>query len=125
MKTGEMEYTNAGHNPPYILRHDGSLLKLDITGNTILGCFEDHQYNTKKVQIGPNDVLFLFTDGVTEAFDVKEHAYGDERLENLLLSVHELPVDKIVNKVVDDVNLFSKGVSQSDDITLLSMKYFG
>ena len=125
MKSGEMEYTNAGHNPPYILKQDGSIVKLDMTNNTILGCFEEHHYNTKKAQLKPDDILFLFTDGVTEAFDLEEKAYGEERLERLLLTLYNLPVTKIVNEVANDVNLFSKDVSQSDDITLLSIKYLG
>jgi len=125
MKSGELEYTNAGHNPPYILSHDGSVIKLEATGNTILGCFEDHIYNTRKIQLNPNDGLFLFTDGVTEAFNQQGEIYGDERLEKLLLSINNLPVNEIVNKVVNDVDLFAQGVPQSDDITMLNIKYFG
>jgi len=125
MKTGVLEYSNAGHNPPYLLKNDGSILKLESTGDMVLGCFEDKQFSTKKVQLNPNEGIILYTDGVTEAFNKEMEEYGEERLEKLLPSIQALTVDKIVNGIADDVALFAKGVSQADDITLLSMKYFG
>jgi sigma-B regulation protein RsbU (phosphoserine phosphatase) len=126
MKTGELEYANAGHNPPYILKNDGSLVrKLESTGDLLLGCFEDHPYTSKKIQLNPNEGILLFTDGVTEAFNSKEVVYGDERLENLLSSLNGLAARGIINTIVDDVSLYTHDVPQSDDITLLSLKYLG
>jgi sigma-B regulation protein RsbU (phosphoserine phosphatase) len=126
MKTGELEYANAGHNPPYILR-DGSktVEELASTGDIILGCFEGHEFTSIKIQLNPNDGILLFTDGVTEAFNHNDEIYGEERLVNLLTTLQSLTTSNIVNSIVDDVNLFSQGVAQSDDITLLSLKYFG
>ncbi|NOU48220.1 MAG: fused response regulator/phosphatase [Bacteroidales bacterium] len=126
MKTGELEYANAGHNPPYILR-DGSMTveELKSTGDIILGCFEGHEFASMKIQLNPKDGILLFTDGVTEAFNRKDEIYGEERLVNLLTTLQSLSTSKIVNSIVDDVNLFSQGMAQSDDITLLSLKYFG
>jgi sigma-B regulation protein RsbU (phosphoserine phosphatase) len=126
MKTGELEYANAGHNPPYILKNDGSLVrKLESTGDLLLGCFEDHPYTSKKILLHPNEGILLFTDGVTEAFNNKEVVYGDERLENLLSSMNGLTARGIINTIVDDVSLYTHDVPQSDDITLLSLKYLG
>ena len=73
----------------------------------------------------PEEALVLYTDGVTEAFNKNDEEYGDERLENLLPSLHPLTVNQIVNVVCEDVSLFAEGAPQSDDITLLSLKYFG
>lgn len=125
MKTGELQYANAGHNPPYLLKNDGTIQKLVSTGDIILGCFEDQLFTTKKIQLNPNDGIVLYTDGVTEAFNKEDEEYGDERLENLLSSLLPLSVDTIVSAIADDVTLFAEGVAQSDDITLLSMKYYG
>jgi sigma-B regulation protein RsbU (phosphoserine phosphatase) len=126
MKTGELEYANAGHNPPYILKNDGSLVrKLESTGDLLLGCFDDQPYNSKKIILHPNEGILLFTDGVTEAFNNKDVVYGDERLENLLSSMNGLTARGIINTIVDDVSLYTHDVPQSDDITLLSLKYLG
>lgn len=125
MKTGILEYSNAGHNPPYLLKNDGTILKLESTGDMALGCFEDKQFSTKRVQLNPNDGIILYTDGVTEAFNREMEEYGEERLEKLLPTLQPMSVDKIVNGIAGDVADFAKGVSQADDITLLSMKYFG
>jgi phosphoserine phosphatase RsbU/P len=83
------------------------------------------KFASRKVQLYPNDGILLYTDGVTEAFNKEEEEYGDERLENLLPSLQPLPVAEIVAGVSDDVNLFVQGFVQSDDITLLALKYFG
>jgi sigma-B regulation protein RsbU (phosphoserine phosphatase) len=125
-KTGELEYANAGHNPPYIIRNGSKTVeKLESTGDIILGCFEDQAFISKKTQLSPNEGILLFTDGVTEAFDRHEVAYGEERLENLLSTLHDSSANSLINSVVADVNLFTLGEAQSDDITLLSLKYLG
>lgn len=125
MKSGELEYANAGHNPPYIMKSSSSIEKMESTGDIILGCFENHPFTSKKIQLNPNDGILLFTDGVTEAFNRDEVAYGEERLENLLSSLQSLNAKSMINAIVDDVNHYAQGVSQSDDITLLLLKYYG
>ena len=125
MRTGDLEYANAGHNPPYILKNGNTIQKLGISGDIILGCFENHQFTSRTVHLNPNDGILLFTDGVSEAFNQFENVYGEERLENLLLTLDRLNANGIVNAIVDDVNYFAQGVPQSDDITLLSLKYYG
>ena len=125
MKTGDLQYSNAGHNPPFIIKKGGAIQMVESTGNTVLGCFEDQEFKTVKIHMNPGEVLVLFTDGVTEAFNKEEAIYGDDRLENLLPTLHPHPVEKIVNAICDDVTFFADGAPQSDDITLLSLQYFG
>ena len=122
--TGELEYVNAGHNPPYMLTGDG-LKKIEMTGGTILGCIEDFQYNSRKVTLAPGDRIFLYTDGVTEAFTRHNEAYGDERLERFLEQNQAYSIDQLVRGVLAEVNEHSAGVPQSDDITLLSICFNG
>ncbi len=125
MKNGELEYANAGHNPPYILKTDGSIMKLESVGDIILGCFEDHMFTTKKINFTPGEAILLYTDGVTEAFNQQEQEYSEERLENLLRTIPNASTNTVVNAILDDVNLYSQGVPQSDDFTMLSLKYLG
>ncbi len=125
MKTGDLEYANAGHNPPYILRNDNTIQKLEISGDIILGCIENHQFTSRIIKLDPNDGILLYTDGVSEAFNQDENAYGEKRLEQLLSTLDRFNANRIVNAVVDEVNNFVQGFPQSDDITLLSLKYYG
>ncbi len=121
---GEVEYVNGGHNPPYILS-DKAISKVEMTGGTILGCLEDFDYRSKKIQLNPGDLLFLFTDGVTEAFNTKEELYGETRLESFLEAHLSHTIEEIVKESNQAVTDFSIGVPQSDDITLLAIRYHG
>lgn len=121
--TGEVEYANGGHNPPYLLTSDGKLSELEKTGGIALGILEDMKFNTNTIQLKPNDAIFLFTDGVTEAFNVEDQLYSEERLEKLLNSLSRESVTEIANKIVADVHEYSTNVQQSDDITVLVLRY--
>ena len=125
MRTGELQYANAGHNPPYITRKDGSLEKVESAGDIILGVFDDHMFTTMTTKLEPGECFLTYTDGVTEAFNSEDKEYGEDRLETLLKSLGNTQTRVIVNTIVEDVNLYSQGVPQSDDITLLSLKYLG
>lgn len=122
--TGSIEYVNAGHNPPYLLSSDG-IKKIEITGDTVLGAFEDITFRPGKLQMKPGEKLFLYTDGITEAFNSEEEAYGEEKLENFLQQRINLPIENIIKELQIEVNSFVNGAPQSDDITLLSLVYNG
>ncbi|MCX6258139.1 MAG: SpoIIE family protein phosphatase [Bacteroidia bacterium] len=122
--TGVVEYVNAGHNPPYILSGN-NVNKSEMTYGIPLGCVEDYIFDSKKIQLIPGDLLFLFTDGITEAFNIHNQQYGEKRLENYLLARLLHPIEDIVRESVQDVAVFASGVPQSDDITLLALRYNG
>jgi len=122
--TGEVEYVNGGHNPPYVLSGDG-IHKVAMTGGPIMGCMEDFSYQSKKVQLAPGDRLFLFTDGVTEAFNTSDQCYGDNRLEDYLRSHLASSIEEVVKGSMQEVNTFSSGMAQSDDITYLAVSFNG
>jgi sigma-B regulation protein RsbU (phosphoserine phosphatase) len=124
IKTGEVEYSNAGHNAPYLLHCDGKVEAVPLTGGIVLGAMEDIPYKSNTITLSPGDTLLLYTDGVTEAFSAEEELYSEERLEKLLESNYSKPIKEIVNSIVEDVKVYSTGVPQADDITLLSLKYF-
>ncbi|MFZ4520223.1 MAG: PP2C family protein-serine/threonine phosphatase [Bacteroidales bacterium] len=123
-RTGDLEYVNAGHNPPWLMSRDG-LKKVEMTGGTILGYMEDFHFASRKITLSPGDRIFLYTDGVTEAFDKSDLAFGDARLEAFLLQHPEYTIEDLVKEVVKEVNDHSTGVPQSDDITLLSICFNG
>lgn len=125
LKTGELDYANAGHNPPFILNENGQFKIVESLGDIILGVYDNAEYKSKSTLLKPKEGILLYTDGVTEAFDTKGNEYGEERLKHLFSSFENYTAIKTVNSVVEDVNAFSHGAPQSDDITLLYLKYLG
>ncbi|MBL0176024.1 MAG: SpoIIE family protein phosphatase [Ignavibacteria bacterium] len=123
LDTGEMEFTNAGHNIPYVLHADGSLEPIPGTNGLVLGIIEGVSYEQARMHLLPGDSVFLFTDGVTEAMEVDGGMYGEERLEALLPSLGSTQPELLVQGVFDDVRLYATGAPQSDDITCLALRY--
>jgi phosphoserine phosphatase RsbU/P len=121
---GEIEYVNAGHNPPYLLSSAG-IAKVEPTNGIALGVVEKINFQSKKIEINPGEILYLYTDGITEAFDQEEKAYGTEKLENFLQQHLHSPIKVIVNETFNEVDAFVDGAPQSDDITLLAISYNG
>ncbi len=122
--TGKVDYVNAGHNPPYILTQTG-IMKVEMTGGIVLGVFDDFEYQSKSFLLNPGDSFFLFTDGVSEAFNDKDELFSDNRLEGLLRTRTDSSIVDVVKDTFEAVNAFSSGVPQSDDITILSLAYHG
>jgi sigma-B regulation protein RsbU (phosphoserine phosphatase) len=125
MRTGHLTYCNAGHNYPLLLRNDGSLVSLDETHGIPLGIDEGQVYKTGAIVINKNDVLVLYTDGITEAMNNNGELYGDERFTDLVGSCcpGKSPRETAV-VVMDDVTGFADTPERSDDITLLVLQYY-
>ena len=121
VRSGELRFTNAGHNPPYILRHDGKLDCLDQRHGPIIGAVEGVAFREDQVQIGEQDTLFLFTDGVTEAMDTSNQLYSEDRLEEFLRKADNTP-DQLTGEVLSDVEKFATDAEQADDITILAFR---
>jgi sigma-B regulation protein RsbU (phosphoserine phosphatase) len=124
MRTGEVDYVNAGHNPPFILSSNG-ISKVEMTDGLALGVVEDFSFQSKKIQLKKGDILLLFTDGVVEAFDMELKAYGEEKFTSFLNKNLNLPIEKVIKKIFADVNDFVDGAPQSDDITVLGLTFKG
>jgi phosphoserine phosphatase RsbU/P len=111
-----LAYINCGHNPPFWLRHDGTVAQLDASA-TVIGLFERWECAVREIQLAPGDMLAVYSDGVTEAaFEGAE--FGEERLIAELRRNSRKPVEEIVAGVLSAVERFSPG-AQSDDLTLL------
>lgn len=121
-KTGELNYANGGHNPPYILSASGTLKEIELTGGLALGVTEGITYKSNKIQLKPEDTVFTFTDGVTEAMDKDYELYSEERLESFLKNNNQLNVTDLVKQTFESVHAHANGVEQSDDITVLAVK---
>ena len=122
IKTGEVTYTNAGHNPPYLMKANGSIKSLGNSKNIALGVMEDIPFTEETLQLEPGETLLMYTDGVTEATDTEEKEYGEARLEALLKQSTQADCQQIIDKVKADVKAFVGEAEQSDDITLLALK---
>ena len=115
------EYVNAGHNPPLLIR-DGKIIKLEI-GGMILGVMKTIMpYRSEKIQLIKDDVLVMFTDGISEAMNKKGEEYSDESLEKLSLEIAGDSSENIMKIIQSDVQKFTDGANQSDDITLVVVK---
>ena len=122
IKTGEVTYTNAGHNPPYVVRANGKIERLPMSKNIIVGFIENFQFSEETLHLEPGDTLLLYTDGVTEAVDAELKEYGEERLETLLKNTTQMGCQEMIDAVKADVKAFTEEAEQSDDITLLAIK---
>jgi phosphoserine phosphatase RsbU/P len=117
----KLTYVNAGHNPPLLVRN-GEIIKLK-TGGMILGVMETIiPYQSDVVNLESGDTLVLFTDGVTEAMDINNEEYSDERLEELVVKLSNENVDRILELIKEDVAEYTNGALQSDDITCLVLR---
>lgn len=122
-KTGMMDYTNAGHNPPYLLRGGRTVECLPVASNFVVGVFDDIEFESNTLTFGIGDTLLLYTDGVTEAFNGKREQFSESNLQDILASMHESSSAKeVVTSVLQSVKTFSGDYPQSDDITLLSLQ---
>ncbi|HKA25536.1 MAG TPA: SpoIIE family protein phosphatase, partial [Candidatus Eisenbacteria bacterium] len=119
--TSRLRYSNAGHNPPYLLRADGTLEQLE-TGGLLLGIFPHATYEEGVVDLRPGDVIVLFTDGVTEAEDRHKGQFGEERLIALLKEARGGDARAIGDRICQEVLKFSKGLQMADDLTVVVVK---
>ncbi|MGE5316198.1 MAG: PP2C family protein-serine/threonine phosphatase [Acidobacteriota bacterium] len=120
--TKTYRYVNAGHNPPYVLRADGTMETL-TEGGLILGVMQTLvPYKEGAVTLRKGDAVVLFTDGVSEAMNLAGEDYGDERLEKFLCSLHHSSAREIVDALRAELAAYTAGAPQSDDITIVVLR---
>lgn len=122
-RSGAFEYSNGGHNLPYIISTDGKVKALDNIGGLMIGAMKDVPYESTVIMIKPGDSLIFITDGVTESFNKEGEEFHETGLEKILAGKNSLSVNELVDHVFENVQTFSVGVEQSDDITCLALKY--
>ncbi|MBQ3813752.1 MAG: SpoIIE family protein phosphatase [Bacteroidales bacterium] len=122
LKTGTIEFTNAGHNPPFLMHADGSVEQLKTESNLVLGAMEGLSFKSESLQLNPGDALVLYTDGVTEAENKDHDQFGESRLQETLSRMQGAESRQIVDTVNAKVKEFADGAPQSDDITQLVIR---
>ena len=124
-RTLEFTYSNAGHNLPYLLsgtgRPSGSVTALSGSMGSILGVFEGETYTQTTIKLEPGDLIYLYTDGVSESTDTEQHFYGKDRLEQLLHTYRPSLEESLVDYVYRAISGFSNGADPHDDITMLAL----
>jgi len=123
LKTGELSYCNGGHNLPYILSKDGSVKELENVGGLLMGKFEGMPYEMNTIQLKPGDTVVTFTDGVTEAKNEDGGFFDEERVIEYLEKNPGKSLEFLVKGLFLETLKFTGAAEQSDDITVLSVRY--
>ena len=124
-ETGELAYSNAGHNPPLIISAEHKPEWLKVAPEVMLGVMEDVGYKTQLTTLKPGSSLILYTDGVTEAMDHENKLYSNDRLIQMLEMEKSDCAQELVENIVLSVREFVGAVAQSDDITVLALTFKG
>jgi serine phosphatase RsbU (regulator of sigma subunit) len=121
---GNLVSCNAGNNPPLLVSRDGSIRRLE-TGGLPIGPFTDPTYAEEETRLRPGDTLILYSDGVSDATDPNDEAFGEDRLLKSLNGACAMEPEKLIDHVLGEVRTFAADRPQFDDITLLVVRYAG
>jgi len=124
-ETGEVELANAGHNPPLIYSGDRGFEFVDVPKGIAAGVMEDIGYEKIKLTLKPHDIIFLYTDGVTEAMNPESELFSEERLRQCLSGVKPKDAKNVINLVRPEITTFVREAPQADDITMLALEFKG
>jgi sigma-B regulation protein RsbU (phosphoserine phosphatase) len=119
--TRTLKYTNAGHNPPLLIRADGSVTRLS-SGGVLLGVLATSTYELATVDLRPGDLLLIYTDGITEAPNTNGEMFEEERLLDNLQRHRNLGAAEIITRLMDDLQRFQGDEPLQDDVTLVCLK---
>jgi sigma-B regulation protein RsbU (phosphoserine phosphatase) len=123
LKTGQLEYCNAGHVPMFVRKMDKSYVKYSITHSTAVGVFDELDIESENVQLDMGDEIILFTDGITEAMNAEDEFLGISGLEKIVQGLGAPNPQKNANHILEAVHHFSLTSKEKDDITILVMDY--
>jgi sigma-B regulation protein RsbU (phosphoserine phosphatase) len=122
LKNGQLTFVNAGHNYPLVKKADGAYEFLKTKPSLILAGMEGTVYNEYEITLAPSDVLYLYTDGVTEAVNTNMELFSDPRLLSVLNQYIDCPVRDLLTSVKQAIDIFVGDMEQADDITMLALK---
>jgi serine phosphatase RsbU (regulator of sigma subunit) len=123
-RTGVLTYCNAGHNPPLLVRAGGGVTRLE-GGGPVLGIFPALVFERRSCRLEPDDLLLLYSDGVTEAWNPQGEDFGEERLATLVTECRAEPAGTILRRVHAAVEEWVAGMPAADDITLVVARRTG
>jgi len=123
LRTGRLQFSNAGHLPLFLRKLDGTVHKFSITHATAIGVFENIQIGHEELMLAPGDELLMFTDGITEAMNTQEHFLGLDGLEGVIKNLGVPNPQSDANAILACVRSFSRNMVQRDDTTILIIDY--
>jgi sigma-B regulation protein RsbU (phosphoserine phosphatase) len=123
--TGEIFYTNGGHNYPFILREGSEATWLEGSRGIVVGGVENATYMTGQDILRPGDSIFLYTDGVTEAMNEEEELFSDNRLRTTISLFKRRPPKELISGVAEEIARFSQNMPQADDIAMMMIRFRG
>ncbi len=123
--TGRLTFSNAGHNPPLLYRNGGEYDWLECKKGFVLAGMENTKFQASEIELNRGDTLFLYTDGVTEAMNIDSKLFSDERLKVTLNKLKNLSGKELTEGVRNEIRDHVKEAEQSDDITMMVLKYNG
>ena len=119
---GKLIFVNAGHNPPLIINKNKKAEFLKVRPCMALGCFENVEYKEEEITLEPGDLLYLYTDGVTEAMNSRRDFFSEDRLVNAMNSNNNSPPEELISVMKQEIKSFAGDFEQADDITQLAVK---
>jgi len=123
LETGKMEYTNAGHDAPFIIYDDNSQM-LNVDANLPIGVIPDFKYTRQQTFLPMKTTIFLYTDGLTEAENMRHELFGIERTDDIIQRIQKDTTPKLlIETMTNAVQEFVGGAEQSDDLTMLAITY--
>ena len=122
-RNGEFVYSNGGHNYPALLTRTGDVTWLPGTDGVLIGMIGGLKYNERKIRLSHGDCVFLYTDGVIEAFNEESLQFSEVNLMDTLRAGSGLPTNELVHSVLSAVKAFEKNTIQTDDITCVCLRY--
>ena len=120
-RSSRLNYVNAGHNPPLLVRQDQSVQKLEL-GGTVVGLFREVAYEVGEIELNPKDTIVAFTDGLVEARNASGEELGEERLIGLVRQTARLTATEAEKSLLSSVREWTGGAEQEDDLTLVVIK---
>jgi sigma-B regulation protein RsbU (phosphoserine phosphatase) len=123
--TGELVYSNAGHNPTFIKHKSKEITKLTTLHGPVVAAMEGISYKETRITLDPGDMIFAYTDGVTEAHNKKDELFSDKRLIDFISTHDFISAKGTVDEVISEVRKFESGYEQYDDITALCIEFYG
>ncbi len=126
LRDGSIEYSDGGHEPPFIIRHGAGVEMLQKKGGIALGFIDPYDFTVGTIKLDPGDALVLYTDGVNEAMNPDHQMFTTSAIGDTLRTISNgNPADRICETIIGKVDEFVHGAPQSDDITLVVIRYFG
>ena len=122
-KTGEFAFTNAGHGQPFLIRLDGQVSTLPMTGDMVLGFFDDVEYGYDSIRLTPGQTIVIYSDGFDESMNPKGELLGLERATHIVKSVAGLQAGRAIELISEAIAWYENGAKPADDITLVALRW--